>query len=105
MSAATVYEGEMSNGIKYRVHQSDSFSNKCDIAISIENKYIAVLTIAPKRSGSIDVIPMTIGRQTIVLLNKEKPVVKATTTEEPTTDLLSDVITNPETLKTNSEEV
>jgi hypothetical protein len=105
MNAEIVYEGKLSNGIKYKIHQSNGFSNKCDIAISIEDKYVSVTTIAPKRSGNIDVIPMTIGRQ-IVGLSKQDTITEAPTEStvviKKPVDLLSDVITNQKSTEVNN---
>jgi hypothetical protein len=117
MNAVIVYEGVLSNGIKYHIHQSSGFSNKCDIAINIEGEFVSVLTVVPKRSGNIDVIPMMIGRQ-MISVNKEKEIENTNTsveniqtedlpnenpqikntTPEPVTDLLSDVISNKEVI-------
>jgi hypothetical protein len=94
MSTVPVYEGVLANGVKYNIHQSSGFSNKCDLAIEVADEFIAVITIVPKRNGSIEIIPMANGRMTIKASEKTPD---TTTQEQPpipqkNPDLLSGVI-------------
>ena len=92
VNALMAYEGTLSNGIKYQIHQSSGFSNKCDIAINIVGEFVSVLTVAPKRNGSIEIIPMSNGRMTISFKDQKKenvePEVKKT---EDSPDLFSGI--------------
>jgi hypothetical protein len=95
MSTAPVYVGVLANGVKYNIHQSSGFSNKCDLAVEVANEFIAVITIVPKRNGSIEVIPMANGRMTIKA--PEKSPENETPSNPPNpqdpVDLLSGVVT------------
>lgn len=106
-SGIIVYEGVLANGIKYRIHQSSGFSNKCDIAIGIAEEFVAILTVIPKRNGNIETIPMNLGKMLVIDSKKEtqeQPNTTQTTPNNPcekeaAPDLLSDVIpdnTNPQ---------
>lgn len=85
----SVYEGKLSNGVEYKVHQSSSLSNKCDLAISINDQYVAVMTVYPKRSGNIEITPMNIGKVVVKGQYREQPQ-ESEQTPEP--DLLSDIL-------------
>lgn len=95
-----VYEGTLSNGIKYHVHQSSGFSNKCDIAINIGGEFVAILTVIPKRNGNIETIPMNLGKMLVINPKTdtiEQPDTTQKTPNNPSEkqiipDLLSDVI-------------
>ena len=96
VNALVAYEGTLSNGIKYQIHQSSGFSNKCDIAINIAGEFVSVLTVAPKRNGSIEIIPMSNGRMTISFKDKDKDkekeeIVPEVKKDSDPPDLLSDV--------------
>ena len=98
MGATMAYEGVLSNGVKYQIHQSSGFSNKCDIAINIAGEFIAISTIIPKRNGNIEVIPMSIGRFVIDVpdkdaIKKEKTI--SLKEDDNECDLLSDIIPIP----------
>jgi hypothetical protein len=90
-----VYQGVLDNGVKYNVHQSSGFSNKCDLAIEVASEYIAVITIVPKRNGSIEIIPMANGRMTIKSPDKTPENKTHTNPPKPQdpVDLLSGVVT------------
>lgn len=95
MSTVPVYEGVLANGVKYNIHQSSGFSNKCDLAVEVANEFIAVITIVPKRNGSIEVIPMANGRMTIKAPEKTPENQNSLSSSKPQdpVDLLSGVVT------------
>ena len=84
------YVGTLSNGVEYKIHQSSGLSNKCDLAISINGEYVSVMTVFPKRSGSIEITPMNIGK--IIIKSEYKEQARE---ESAKIDLLSDVIAPP----------
>jgi len=99
-----VYEGVLSNGVKYQVHQSSSLSRNCDVAINIGGRYVSITTATPNRCGNIEIVPMEIGRMIINGTKKEndKPqevpdsqtisLLPATQIPQEPPDLLSDVL-------------
>jgi hypothetical protein len=100
-STSMVYEGVLSNGIKYKIHQSTGFSNKCDLAIEMAGEYISITTVVSKRNGSVEVIPMAIGRMVIKATEKSSESQEEQNIppkpQDPV-DLLSGVVsTKPET--------
>ena len=105
------FEGILSNGVKYQIHESGGFSNKCDIAINIAGEFVTVVTISPKRNGNIEIIPMNLGRMTVKASEKDynKPEIKLQSLNDDLPDLLSDVISTNENsteknpLKTSEE--
>ena len=94
-SEVIAYEGRLSNGVKYQIHQSSGFSNKCDIAINIAGVFVSIITISPKRNGNIEIIPMNLGRMTVDAPKEDfdKFILKDITVGKESADLLSDVIT------------
>ena len=60
-----VYQGKLSNGIKYSVHEAKSFSDYCEIALFIEDEFITVVTVIPTRNGNIEIVPTSPGKKLI----------------------------------------
>lgn len=52
-----VFSGELTNGVKYEVHEAQGFSERAELAVKVEGEIAVVLVIERKRSKNIEVRP------------------------------------------------
>lgn len=56
-SDTEVFSGELTNGVKYEVHEAQGFSERAELAVKIQGEIAVVLVIERKRSKNIEVRP------------------------------------------------
>jgi hypothetical protein len=69
------FSGVFESGVKYEIHTMTSFSGMEELALIVEGKPVAILTVLKKRNGAVSVNP--------VIANKVRipPMIKTTQEE------------------------
>jgi hypothetical protein len=84
MSKNKVFEGTMSNGVSYEIHESSGFTSHSELAVIINGKVVSLIEAEGKRGGGI--LCKGIGSGSILV----KP--NTVKTEEPATQENPDLI-------------
>ncbi len=72
MSETKVFEGELMGGVNFEVHVQKGFSDRLELAVTIEGRVASVITVEKKRrTGSIVCKPVQSGS---VIIKKTVPV-------------------------------
>lgn len=84
MSSTKVFEATLKSGVKYEIHESQGFGDRCEVAIIVAGEAVAVASINVKRSGAIECKPSHLAAIKIRPMKEEAP--KKETPAAPTVD-------------------
>lgn len=79
------YKGKLENGTDYEIHSMTSFSGMSELAVIIESKPVAIISVSKRKNGAIDIKPL-INTKTLLTGAKEdksaKEIVRKPVTED-----------------------